>query len=103
MATKMKIKKAASGGHEVLVLAKHPMETGNRKDKKTGEVVPAHYIQTMSFAVNGAEVAQANLSQGISANPLVGISVTNAKAGDKVSVSWVDNKGEGESAEATVK
>jgi len=35
--TKMKIKKDKSGGHVVMVLVKHPMETGNRKDKKTGK------------------------------------------------------------------
>jgi len=103
MATKMKIKKSAGGGHEVLVLAKHPMETGQRKDKKTGEVVPAHFIQTMVFALNGSQFAQANLSQGVSANPLVGVMVNGANSGDKISVSWTDNKGESESAEATVK
>ena len=32
--TKMKIKKSKSGGYEVMVLAKHPMETGLHKDKK---------------------------------------------------------------------
>ncbi len=35
--TKMKIRKNKAGGHDVMVLAKHPMETGLRKDKKTGE------------------------------------------------------------------
>ena len=60
--TKMKIKKSKSGGYEVMVLAKHPMETGLRKDKKTGDKVPAHYIQTMEFAVNGEMVAQATLA-----------------------------------------
>ncbi len=103
MATKMKIKKGKTGGHDVLVLAKHPMETGNRKDKKTGETIPAHFIQTMVFSVNGTEVAQANLSQGISANPLIGINITSAKAGDAVSVAWTDNKGESDSAESAVK
>jgi sulfur-oxidizing protein SoxZ len=102
MATKMKIKTGSSGGHDVLVLAKHPMETGNRKDQKTGEVIPAHFIKTMIFSVNGTQVAQANLSQGVSANPLVGINIQNAKAGDKVTVSWTDNKGESDSAEETV-
>ncbi|KAA3631161.1 MAG: thiosulfate oxidation carrier complex protein SoxZ [Proteobacteria bacterium] len=102
MATKMKIKSGSSGGYDVLVLAKHPMETGNRKDQKTGEVIPAHFIQTMVFSLNGNEVAQANLSQGVSANPLIGINITNAKSGDKVSVMWTDNKGESDSAEATV-
>ena len=58
-ATKMKIKKDKSGGHVVMVLVKHPMETGNRKDKKTGKKVPAHYVKTMVFTHNGAAVAQA--------------------------------------------
>ena len=103
MATKMKIKTGKTGGHDVLVLAKHPMETGNRKDKKTGELIPAHYITTMVFSHNGTEVAQANLGPGISANPLIGINVTGAASGDKISVMWTDNKGASESAEASVK
>ncbi len=101
MSTKMKIKTGKSGGYDVLVLAKHPMETGNRKDAKTGEVIPAHFIQTMTFAVNGTQVAQANLSQGVSANPLIGINVM-ANAGDKVTVTWTDNKGQSDTAEDTI-
>ncbi len=102
MTTKMKIKTGSDGGYDVLVLAKHPMETGNRKDQKTGETIPAHFIQTMVFSVNGTEVAQANLNQGISANPLVGINIKNANPGDTVTVSWTDNKGESDSAESTI-
>ncbi len=102
MTTKIKIKKK-SDGHDVLVLAKHPMETGNRKDKKTGKLVPAHYITTMNFAVNGNNIVEASLSVGVSANPLIGTSLKDLKAGDTVSVSWVDNQDGGESAEATVK
>ena len=64
-ATKMKIKKDKSGGHVVMVLVKHPMETGNRKDKKTGKKVPAHYVKTMVFTHNGAAVAQASLGGGV--------------------------------------
>ncbi|MCZ7597143.1 MAG: thiosulfate oxidation carrier complex protein SoxZ [Gammaproteobacteria bacterium] len=102
MSTKMKIKAGSAGGYDVLVLAKHPMETGQRKDQKTGELIPAHFIQTMVFSVNGTEVAQANMNQGISANPLIGINIASAKPGDTVTVTWTDNKGESDSAEATV-
>lgn len=102
MTTKIKLK-ARSDGHDVLVLAKHPMETGNRKDKKTGEVIPAHYITTMNFSVNGAKVVEASLSQAVSTNPLIGTSLSGLKAGDTVTVDWVDNTGGAESAEATVK
>lgn len=102
MTTKIKLKKK-SEGHDVLVLAKHPMETGNRKDKKTGEVVPAHYITSMIFSVNGNAIVEASLSQGVSGNPLIGTNIANLKAGDTVSVNWVDNQGGTETAEATVK
>ena len=102
MTTKIKIKKAPNG-HAVLVLAKHPMETGNRKDKETGEVIPAHYITTMNFSVNGTPAVEASLSQAVSTNPLIGTSLSGLKSGDTVKVDWVDNKGESETAEATVK
>lgn len=102
MTTKIKLK-AKAEGHDVLVLAKHPMETGNRKDKKTGKVIPAHYITSMNFSVNGTNVIEASLSQGVSANPLIGANLSGLKAGDVVSVSWVDNNDGGETAEATVK
>ncbi|MCK5920136.1 MAG: thiosulfate oxidation carrier complex protein SoxZ [Methylococcales bacterium] len=101
MTTKVKIKKKAEG-YDILVLAKHPMETGNRKDKKTGEVVPAHYITNMDFSVNGNLVGNVHLSQGVSTNPLIGLRV-DANSGDTVMVSWVDNLDQSESAEATVK
>ena len=102
MTTKLQLKKN-SDGHDELVLATHPLETGNRKDKKTGKLVPAHYITTMNFAVNGTHVVEASLSVGVSASPLIGTSLKDLKAGDTVSVSWVDNQDGGESAEATVK
>ena len=41
MAKKIKIRAKASGdGATVKCLMSHPMETGLRKDKKTGEVIP---------------------------------------------------------------
>ena len=52
---------------------------------------------------NGNPAAEVSLSQGVSVNPLIGTSIPGLKAGDVVSVSWVDNQGGGESAEATVK
>jgi sulfur-oxidizing protein SoxZ len=103
MAELTKIKTRTQGDvTEVLVLVNHPMETGQRKDAKTGEKVPAHYIQKMSFEHNGAVVAEANLGPAVSKNPLTAISLKGAKAGDKIKVSWSDNKGEKGEAEATV-
>jgi len=100
--TKMRIKKSGDG-YQVLVLVSHPMETGTRKDKKTGKLVPPHYIETMTFSLNGKPVAEADMGTGVSKNPLIGISLTNAKPGDKVSIHWSDNKGETGSVASVVK
>lgn len=80
----------------------HVMETGQRKDARTGELVPAYFIQTIVVALNGKTVLDAQLSQSISKNPFLRIHVRGARAGDKVAVNWVDSKGMKGSGEAVV-
>lgn len=98
---KMKIKKKGDSQAEVLCLINHPMDTGRVKDPKTKELIPAHFIQKMVFEVNGTPAIDADLSGGISKNPLIGVMV-NAKSGDTIKVSWSDNKGESGTAEKAV-
>jgi sulfur-oxidizing protein SoxZ len=102
MATKIKAR-TKGNATEILVLVQHPMETGTRKDKKTKKVIPAHFIQTMNFAVNGKSVADVQMGTGGSKNPLVGIRVKGTKAGDNIEVSWKDNKGETGGAKSAIK
>lgn len=102
MATKIKARMKGDVT-EILVLAQHPMETGLRTDKKTKQKIPAHFIQKMTFAVNGKEVADVSMGTGVSKNPLVGVQVKGMKSGDKIKVAWTDNKGETGGAETTVK
>ncbi|MDA8421035.1 MAG: thiosulfate oxidation carrier complex protein SoxZ [Pseudomonadota bacterium] len=90
------------GATEILVLVEHPMETGQRIDPKTKRKIPAHFIQTLLISVNGKPVAEADLSVAISKNPLLGVLVDGPKAGDTVTVSWHDNKGETGAAKAVV-
>jgi sulfur-oxidizing protein SoxZ len=52
--------------------------------------------------MNGKAVLEAQWSQAVSKNPFLGFKVKGAKAGDKVNVSWLDNKGDKNSADATV-
>ena len=87
---------------DVKVLMNHPMETGLRKDAKTGTLVPAHFITDVSAAINGVKVLGAGLSGGVSKNPYLGFKVKGPKAGDKVVVNWTDNKGDKNTAEATI-
>lgn len=98
-----KIRTKTQGGvTDVLVLVSHPMETGQRTDKKTKEKIPAHYIEKLNFSLNGKEVASTDLGPAVSSDPLVGIKLKGAKAGDKLKVTWSDNKGESGGGEATI-
>jgi len=86
----------------VKALISHPMETGNRKDKKTGKKIPAHFIQQVTCKHNGTDVLDALWSTAISKNPYISFKFTGAKKGDNLSLSWVDNKGEHDSIETKI-
>ncbi|MGB5306065.1 MAG: thiosulfate oxidation carrier complex protein SoxZ, partial [Gammaproteobacteria bacterium] len=87
----------------IKALISHPMETGARKDKKTGETIPAHFIQEVVCEHKGAKVITANWGPAISKNPYLSFRFKGAAAGDTVKLSWVDNKGNTDSLEETVK
>jgi thiosulfate oxidation carrier complex protein SoxZ len=54
----------------VKCLMSHPMETGLRKDSKTNEVIPAHFIREVVCKVKGAVVMKTSWSGGVSKNPI---------------------------------
>jgi sulfur-oxidizing protein SoxZ len=102
MADPMKIRATLQGDvADVRVLMAHPMETGQRKDS-AGNVVPLHFIQTITAQLNGKPVFAADVSQAISRNPVFAFKVKGAKAGDKITITWTDNKGEKRTDEATI-
>jgi len=102
MAEPMKIRAKLEGDvADVRILMLHPMETGSRKDSK-GDLVPRHFIQNVAVTHNGKTVLDAQWSQAISRNPFLGLRIKGAKAGDKLSVTWLDNKGDKRTDEATV-
>ena len=86
---------------DVRILMRHPMETGQRKDAK-GDLIPAHFIQSVLVEHNGKTVLDAQWSQAVSRDPFLGLRVKGAKAGDKITVTWTDTKGDKRTDEATV-
>lgn len=86
----------------VKTLIKHAMDTGLVKDKKTGKVIPAHFIQEVTCEHGGNKVMTAMWGAAVSKNPYLSFKFAGAKAGDTVKLSWVDNKGESDSAETQV-
>ncbi len=95
--------KQKDGVCDFRALIKHPMETGLRKDKKTGQVIPAHFIQEISVTHNGNEVLGGEWGTAVSANPYLAFNFSGAASGDKVALSWQDNQGNTDSAEVTLK
>ena len=102
MADPMRIRAQMAGDKAtVRVLMNHEMETGLRKDA-AGKVIPAWYIQVVTAALNGKQVLEAQWGPSVSKNPFLQFNVKGAKAGDKIAVTWKDNKGDTRTDEATV-
>ena len=102
MSDPMRIRAQAQGDKTtVRVLVGHEMESGQRKDA-AGKIVPAWYIQNISATWNGKTVMSAHWGTAVSKNPFVQFSFKGGKAGEKVQVSWVDNRGEKRSDEAVI-
>ncbi|MFK5950244.1 MAG: thiosulfate oxidation carrier complex protein SoxZ [Methylococcales bacterium] len=104
MAKSIKVRaKVKNGTTVVKALISHAMETGLRKNKKTGKKFPAHYIQEITCSHNGNNVLTADWGTAISKNPYLSFKFKGAKSGDTLKMSWVDNKGESDSVEAKIK
>jgi len=102
MADPMRIRAQAAGDKStVRVLMSHEMETGLRKDS-SGKIIPAWFIQEVTAQLNGKPVLTAEWGPSVSKNPFLQFIVKGAKAGDKIAVTWRDNRGETRTDEATV-
>ena len=102
MADPMRIRAQAAGDKAtVRVLMAHEMESGQRKDAN-GKIIPAWHIQQVTAQLNGKTVMTAQWGPSVSKNPFLQFTVKGAKAGDKFTISWVDNKGDTRSDEAVV-
>jgi sulfur-oxidizing protein SoxZ len=102
MADPMRIRAQAQGGNAVVrVLMSHEMETGQRKDS-SGKIIPAWHISNVTATHNGKQVLNAEWGPAVAKNPFLQFTVKGAKAGDKIAVTWKDNKGESRTDEATV-
>jgi sulfur-oxidizing protein SoxZ len=104
MAKGIKIRATEKGGTTtVKALMSHPMETGLRKNKKTGDKIPAHFIQEVTCEHNGNSVLTALWGPAVSKNPYLSFKFTGGAKGDSIKISWVDNKGESASQEAKIR
>jgi len=103
MANTIRINTRLSGDvAEIKSLVLHPMETGARKDPVTGELVPRHHITQLTFSNNGEPVMVANFSTAVSKNPYIHFRFRGARAGDVLTVRWIDNLGDSDELETVL-
>jgi|SRR6202140_5427209 sulfur-oxidizing protein SoxZ len=94
MASTIRVRAIASGENtEVQTLIQHPMDSGFVRDAK-GEVIPAHFIEELTFEYGGRKVFVADWGTAVSKDPYVKFSFKGGNKGDDLKVSWIDNKGE---------
>jgi sulfur-oxidizing protein SoxZ len=102
MADPMRIRAVARDGMvNVKVLMSHEMETGQRRDA-SGKLVPPHFIQSVSASWQGKTVLRAQWGPAVSKNPFLEFNFRGGQKGDKIVVTWEDNKGEQRSDEAAI-
>ncbi|OGT02732.1 MAG: thiosulfate oxidation carrier complex protein SoxZ [Gallionellales bacterium RIFCSPLOWO2_12_FULL_59_22] len=94
MANPTKIRaSAANGVTEVRALMQHEMENGRRKDE-AGKLIPAWHITEFKVQHNGKTVLEGQFGTAVSKNPYLVFRFRGGKVGDKVALSWVDNRGD---------
>jgi len=102
MADSMRIRAQATGSKAtVRVLMTHEMESGQRKDA-AGKTVAAWHITHVTASLNGKTVMSAEWGPAVSKNPFLQFTIKAAKPGDKVAVTWKDNRDDTRTDEALV-
>jgi sulfur-oxidizing protein SoxZ len=102
MADPMKIRASTAGDStEVKVLMSHEMETGQRKDAQ-GQTIPAWFIQNIVVTWNGRTVLSAQWGTAVAKNPFLSFKFKGGAKGDKIAITWTDNRGDKRTDEAVI-
>lgn len=100
---KIRLKVRKKGGNVIAkVLISHPMETGLRKNPKTGEFIPANFIQKIIFKKNGQPLMNCFWGRSVSENPYLSFKFKGEQE-EEVSLTWLDNLGQSGSVSTIIK
>ncbi len=91
---RVKVPKTATKGEiiQIKTLISHRMESGQRKDTKTGEKIPRKIINKFACSYNGVEVFSADWHPAISTNPYMAFNTVATESGT-LEFTWVDDDG----------
>lgn len=98
---KAKAQLGQGGVATVKLIIQHPMLI-ERVDPATGQTLPPHFIEEVKVTLGGETVMEAAWGQAVSVNPFFQFDVTGAKAGDQITISWRDNRGQTDTAQFPV-
>ncbi|SIQ12931.1 thiosulfate oxidation carrier complex protein SoxZ [Marinobacterium stanieri] len=99
----MRVKAKSSGERtDVKMMAKHIMETGQRKDK-SGNIIPAMFLSEVEVKHGGKVVFAANLGPAVSKNPYFSFSFAGGASGDELEINWKENTGKSGSETASIR
>ncbi len=100
---RVRVPKNAKKGDIITIksLISHKMETGQRKDKKTGEKIPRMIINKFVCTFNGKQVFASDWQPAISANPYMAFSYKVVESGEFEFV-WTDDEGKTISKKAKI-
>lgn len=79
------------GVTNVKAVITHPMETGQRAGKQSGNNVPAHYITNISIMQNQQEVATIKSTPSLSKNPHIAMELETLSDSGEFTLLWRDN------------
>lgn len=91
---RVKVPKKAEAGEIITIktLISHKMESGQRKDKKTGELIPRQIINNFKAEFNGKLVFETEIEPAVSSNPYIQFSMKIPESGELV-FTWIDDDG----------
>jgi len=91
---RVKVPKSASAGEIITIktLISHKMESGRRKDKKSGELIARKIINAFKADFNGKTVFSVALEPAISANPYIQFTTKVMESGE-FHFTWTDDDG----------
>jgi len=91
---RVKVPKSVKKGEvfQVKSLISHSMESGQRKNSKTGKKIPRMIINKFVCKYNGEDVFSSNWHPAISTNPYLAFFV-KADASGSLDLAWTDDSG----------
>ena len=100
---RVKVPKKAAAGDVITIktLISHKMESGRRKDKKSGEFIARKIINNFTADFNGTRVFEAALEPAISANPYIQFTTKVMESGEFHFI-WTDDDGSVYEAKKTI-